>query len=415
MKVLWLTNIIFPEALKLLSGESEFKSSGGWMLSLANDLTASNEVELSVATVSSMVNTLTILQGFKTTYYIIPWRRGDYLGSYRKDLIAIRDSAKPDIVHLHGTESMYGLYYVKACGSKNVVVSIQGVMKEIATHCNDGLSFCDLLSSVTLRDMLHRNTLFHTKRRFCQSALLEDELLKMVSHVIGRTEFDKEFVHRVSPHSQYYHCNESLREEFYEGNWSFDDCVPHSVFISQCTYPVKGLHQAVKVFPRLKEKYPDFQVRIAGIDVRSLNTGYGKLLNAIFKNLCLDEYVTFLGPLSAEEMKVEMLKANVFLSPSTIENSPNSVGEAQLLGVPVVASAVGGVPSMIEDKKSGNMYPFEDLEALITCICDVFEHSQFFCNCEMRRIACNRHNKKENTEAVLCIYHKILKSDEFKS
>lgn len=415
MKVLWLTNIIFPEAVRLLSGESEFKSSGGWMLSLANDLTASNEVELSVATVSSMVNTLTILQGFKTTYYIIPWRRGDYFGSYSKDLIAIRDSAKPDIVHLHGTESMYGLYYVKACGSKNVVVSIQGVMKEIATHCNDGLSFCDLLSSVTLRDLLHRNTLFHTKRRFCQSALLEDELLKMVSHVIGRTEFDKEFVHRVSPHSQYYHCNESLREEFYEGKWSFDTCMPHTVFISQCTYPVKGLHQAVKAFPLLKEKYPDFQVRIAGIDVRTSYTGYGKLLKYIFKKYCLDEYVTFLGPLSAEGMKSEMLRANVFVSPSTIENSPNSVGEAQILGVPVVASAVGGVPSMIGSKDCGYMYSFDDLNNLVACISDVFDNSKSFDNSMMKHIASNRHNKKVNTEAILRTYHKIINSNESQS
>ena len=109
MKVLWLTNIIFPEALKLLSGESEFKSSGGWMLSLANDLTASNEVELSVATVSSMVNTLTILQGFKTTYYIIPWRRGDYFGSYRvvDDLLRRLRQKMPNIV----IETIYGYGY----------------------------------------------------------------------------------------------------------------------------------------------------------------------------------------------------------------------------------------------------------------------------------------------------------------
>ena len=42
---------------------------------------------------------------------------------------------------------------------------------------------------------------------------------------------------------------------------------------------------------------------------------------------------------------------------SYIENSPNSVGEAQMVGVPVVASRVGGTDSMVEHGKTGFMYP----------------------------------------------------------
>ena len=46
-------------------------------------------------------------------------------------------------------------------------------------------------------------------------------------------------------------------------------------------------------------------------------------------------------------MKRAFLDANVFVLPSTIENSPNSLGEAMLLGVPCVASHVGGVANML--------------------------------------------------------------------
>lgn len=42
-----------------------------------------------------------------------------------------------------------------------------------------------------------------------------------------------------------------------------------------------------------------------------------------------------------------MLNANMFLLPSAIENSPNALGEAQMLGVPCVSSRVGGVEDMI--------------------------------------------------------------------
>ena len=57
----------------------------------------------------------------------------------------------------------------------------------------------------------------------------------------------------------------------------------------------------------------------------------------------MEDKIEFLGRLSAEGMKQAYLDANVFVMPSTIENSPNSLGEAMLLGVPCVAADVGGV------------------------------------------------------------------------
>ncbi len=57
--------------------------------------------------------------------------------------------------------------------------------------------------------------------------------------------------------------------------------------------------------------------------------------------------IHFLGSLDAEKMKQAYLDANVFVLPSTIENSPNSLGEAMLLGVPCVAADVGGVTDLL--------------------------------------------------------------------
>ena len=51
MKVLWITNILFPEAEHLLTGSGELKSSGGWMLGAANALLNNKEVRLCVASV----------------------------------------------------------------------------------------------------------------------------------------------------------------------------------------------------------------------------------------------------------------------------------------------------------------------------------------------------------------------------
>ena len=55
-------------------------------------------------------------------------------------------------------------------------------------------------------------------------------------------------------------------------------------------------------------------------------------------------------------MKQQFLSANVFVLPSTIENSPNSLGEGMLLGVPCVSSLSGGVATMMEHNKEGFIY-----------------------------------------------------------
>ena len=61
-----------------------------------------------------------------------------------------------------------------------------------------------------------------------------------------------------------------------------------------------------------------------------------------------EDQFEFEGFLSAEKMKRLLLESNVFVCPSSIENSPNSLGEAMLLGVPCVASDVGGIADMCD-------------------------------------------------------------------
>ena len=65
MKILWITNIVFPEAQTLLNGIGFLKASGGWMLGSADALVAETDVKLIVASVSKDVKRLTRLEGDK--------------------------------------------------------------------------------------------------------------------------------------------------------------------------------------------------------------------------------------------------------------------------------------------------------------------------------------------------------------
>ena len=77
MRILWITNILFPEASTMLTGETELKASGGWLLGSAEILKNTDNIILSVATVSTLVDKLEVLQGDRIIYYVLPYGKGN--------------------------------------------------------------------------------------------------------------------------------------------------------------------------------------------------------------------------------------------------------------------------------------------------------------------------------------------------
>ena len=415
MKVLWITNILFPEVLAKLSSDGELKSSGGWMLGSAKALLEHPEITLYVASVSSKVSELTRIDADQVCYYVIPYGKGNLKENpeYRKYWLQVNAEIGPDIVHIHGTEFSHGYEYMRACGVDNVVVSIQGLKSAISRFYYSGMSKCDIYRNITPRDVL-KGSILSEQRSFERSAEYEEAILKAAKHIIGRTSWDRDMVTRANPDVEYHFCNETLRDEFYCGSmWDYDKCSKHTIFLSQAAYPIKGLHQVLKAMPMILKYYPDTTIRIAGTDITRCNTlkellhftGYGLFIRRLIKNRGLDGKVCFLGGLNAQEMKQEYLNSNVFICPSSIENSPNSLGEAQILGVPCVASKVGGIPDMMEGNE-GNLYSFENVDMLADKVCKIFEreHNQII----MRVRAMERHDPKINCSTLLNIYASII-------
>ena len=330
----------------------------------------------------------------------------------------LREYIKPDVVHIHGTEFPYGLAYLNIAGPQHVVVSMQGVMSKIAEHYIDGLSRWQIMSNITLRDL--RLKTIPGEQRECQKrATVEREIIKKAKYVVGRTSFDKSFVLSLNPSCKYLFAGESLRDSFYHNNWDYKGCVPHSIFLSQSNYPVKGLHQFLKALPKIREKYPDVTVRIAGEDITKHKTraeiikysGYGSIIHQMIRRLGVRDCITFTGLLSESEMVNEYLKANVFICPSTCENSSNSIAEAQLLGVPCIASARGGNPDMIPNYRCGTLYDFYDLDGLSNSVIGVFKKAASYDSTASINLAQQRHDKTANLVRTLEIYNEVAKDE----
>ena len=115
---------------------------------------------------------------------------------------------------------------------------------------------------------------------------------------------------------------------------------------------------------------------------------------------------------AAVEMKERFLKSHVFVCASVLENSPNTVGEAMLLGVPVAASWAGGIPDMITDGQEGLLFTKGDPEKLAEAVLRIFGDEAFcvkISEAEKRR-ARMAHNGVLNYERLLEIYKDICES-----
>ena len=416
MRVLWITNSLLPEAAARLRGRIEIKGTGGWLLSLADALVDSGNIELVVASISPLVNSFVKIIGEHVLHYAIPYI-GDtsYKSKYEDTFRTIFNEIRPDVVHIHGTEFPHSLAALRACGSKHTVVSLQGLVSVISQYYLAGLTNRDILCNPTLHDILRAN-LYQQKREMVKRGQYEKQLLKETSFVVGRTNWDYSHVWAINPNIKYYHCDEILRREFYGGDkWCYNKCVSHSIFLSQGSYPLKGLHKVLEALPLIKKIYPDVVVRVAGPDITYNGAGlrgklkistYGNIIKRLIKNNNLEKHVVFVGSLNAQDMVKEYLQANIFVCPSSIENSPNSLGEAQILGVPCVASFAGGIPDFMKGNEEF-LYRFDDVQMMAERICRIFKMGESIDSSVLQDIAQKRHNTKVIVNGVMDMYNEI--------
>ena len=413
MNVLWITNILLPEANAILCKNSELKATGGWLIGAANMLAKKKGIKLTIVAQSRLVDSFQKINGKLIRYYAIPSKYDLLNSSCNVDIWnQILNEVEPDVVHIHGTECPIGLSLLKLHKELNTVISIQGMTSVYADYYTCGLNWWQIVKNLTLRDFV-KGSIFRQKELMKKSGEYEKMMIHMAKNVIGRTDWDKAHVWSINPNANYHFCNETLREEFYSGRWDYKYCKKHSIFVSQASYPIKGLHQLIKALPYVLREFPDTTVNIAGVDVIQTpitrRTGYHKLLSEMIAKYNLASVIHFTGPLNAEEMKQAYLKTNVFVSSSNIENSPNSVGEAQILGVPTISSYVGGVHNLIPYPDQGILYRFEDTEMLAFYICRLFGQNSFD-NKKMIEAAKKRHSQETNANQLLTIYEKIIKT-----
>lgn len=117
-----------------------------------------------------------------------------------------------------------------------------------------------------------------------------------------------------------------------------------------------------------------------------------------------------LGYKDPEEVAELLKDTTIFVLPTLMDNSPNSLAEAMAVGVPCVASNVGGIPSMIEDNKTGCLFNLNDADDLADKMIMLLKNIklQEHLHIASSDIAFERNTRKSVCDAAINIYNKII-------
>lgn len=418
MKVLWLSNQMPPAVARVLGKEAGNKE--GWLTGLLEQLLhhrGENGIALGIcfpispgsAPVKGKTEDFSYFGFYEDTMH--PEK---YDVSLEKQLEDILQEFAPDVIHCFGTEYPHTLAMSRVCKDKErLLIGIQGLCFKYADYYMADLPM-RIQKRYLLRDFLKRDNLLRQQRKYVLRGGFEKEALRIARHVTGRTGWDRAAAAEINPQAEYHFMNESLRPNFYQARWQLNNCEKYSIFLSQGNYPIKGLHYLLWALPDILKQYPQTKVYVAGDVITRYDTlmekikigSYGKYCLDLIKKQKLEDKVSFLGKLDSRRMCERYLKSHVFLSPSAIENSPNSVGEAMLLGMPVVSSAVGGVADLLKDGEEGLLYPHQDVEALASAVIRLFSDDEEAAALgkKAREHALQTHDPERNYKRLLEIY-----------
>lgn len=382
----------------------------GWIASLEAIVRKQPEIELGVAFYFEDSRSKIVQGG--VTYYPISsqksslWQRltgnNDDAKKVEAYLQIVRDF-RPDLIHIFGSENDFGLICKQV--KVPVVIHIQGCLPPYHNALFPiGMNTTDFWLTQGL-DAHSRFMGLRSEPSFRKRAEKEIQVIKSCPYFMGRTDWDKNLISLFHPEAVYYHCEEALRSSFLQiaKPWTFKNR-PQVKVISVISRPwYKGADLILKTAKVLKEFTPlDFEWNVYGVgDLSFYEHKYGIKAK--------DVNVKVRGTASQETLVAELSEATCYVHSSYIDNSPNSLCEAQIIGVPVLATHVGGIPTLVEGG-AGVLFPTNDpytLAGLIRRSASDRVWAETM-SAKEREAAGKRHNPDAIRECLWSIYQQIV-------
>lgn len=324
----------------------------------------------------------------------------------RPHYLKVIEDFKPDIIHCFGTERWhYGLMAKEV--EVPFVIHIMGFMNiydpmdEIVLHKHDYIKY---FNYHPLKYLIHKRE-YKIKQ---ENQELERDVMTANKYFMGRTEWDKNIVKYYSPVSTYYHCEEAIREEIYNSpiKWSFHPRSKIRLITIGNAGSLKGNEMMLRTAWLLKNQFH--------FDFEWLYTSNEYTLS-FFENVVGIKHnnvnIRLIGRLNASEIAHQLADADFYIHPAIIDNSPNTVCEAQLIGTPIISTNAGGIPSLIEDGETGFLYPYSEPHALAFKIMNLAGQKKQLeqISENEKQVSLRRHHPENIAKQIKQIYSQIVK------
>lgn len=410
MNILWTVNALIPEVSKRLG------LSGGhaisWVDAMSKRLKSRDDIKLAMVT-SANVDSLKSQEIDGIVYYILPknCNKVDYWDSILAEF-------NPDVIHAYGTEQSHNILLLENHGNLPIIGSLQGILTEYEHHYYGGLDFSTMLKYSKLQDLFSSSGFFTGRNDYIERSKTEQKQFNLLKFVEGRSTWDRVSALNINPNLKYYYCPRMIREPFFRYEWNPSTVERHSLFVSQGLSPLKGLHFVLMAVAKLKNKYPDIKLYVAGSDrlhpklLRQKLTcsGYMNYLKHLIKDLGVEDQVCYTGVLNAEQMAERTASVNAVIIPSSIENAPNSLAEAEITGTPTIATFVGGNMDMLKHDEEGFLYCFNEPNMLAEYISRIFDSDELAMKFSKnaKNTARKRHDPQLLEDTLLQIYKNVI-------
>ncbi len=173
------------------------------------------------------------------------------------------------------------------------------------------------------------------------------------------------------------------------------------LFVGLLTF-LKGLPYLLQAIAKVKEKRDDFVLDIIGDGPER------KKYEELTRSLGLSEIVHFHGFKSKSEVADFMRNSSFLVLPSLWENLPCVLIEAMASGLPIIASKIGGIPEIINNK-IGVLVPPKDVDALANAIDWMLDHYKDYSKEEIVQYVKDKFSYKAVGKTIDKIYREIIR------
>ena len=416
MKVLWLSKYVFRDAPDV--------GSGTWVGAIGRALAQEAGIELyNIVCGEGLGEKICHSDWRQVRQWLLPnWKiKRDGLPAKENicELIGLIEGVDPDVVHIWGMESYFGLLISRGwLKGRKCLLDVQGIRFAVGEYFAGNLTIGEQLRCVGLKELACKASPMALQAGLLNAKTRELEMLRSFSNISYQSEWVHDYLKMfVSQGTRLFKTRMALRDEFVEGEqkWTVRDRQNVVFALGVGNRPYKGIHTLVRAIAYLKQcdvRYRNIQLQLGGEIGRRgwLKSGYLRKVEDEVVKYDLTDNVRFLGALTAGQIRDLLLRSAVFVQPSFVESYSLAVAEAMAVGVPCVISNAGALPELAEDGCSALYFPSGDAVLCAERIRRILESDELSARLSenARNLAMARNDSRRAVERQLEIYRRMV-------